>query len=90
MYNIHVVILDRSIGEEKSAIHLEIEDDRARACECLITAGHALHTDTEGAVSLSTVILQFKKKIMFQNTSQKHKWETLAKIFVCPAVSVFG
>lgn len=46
----------------QTTIHLQVEDDRARAGERLVAAGYALHSDREGAVSISTVILKQKKR----------------------------
>lgn len=48
------------MGIIETTIHLQVKDDRARAGERLVTAGHSLHSDREGAVSVSTVILKKK------------------------------
>ncbi len=48
------------MGITETATHLQVEDDSARAGERLVTAGYSLHSDREGAVSASTVILKKK------------------------------
>lgn len=56
--------VDSSVFEwEKWESHnyLQVKNDRTRAGERLVTAGHALHSDREGAISTSTVILTSKK-----------------------------
>lgn len=51
---------NKQMGEwvKWESYNLQVEDDGARADERLVTAGHTLHSDREGAISISTVILK--------------------------------